>query len=44
MVPEMVDVQPVHSLENVFNVMRQEIFQDVTVKLMSIFEAQAEQK
>lgn len=44
MVPEMVDLQPVHSLENVFNVMRQEMFQDVGVKFMNIFEAQAEQK
>lgn len=43
MVPEMVHLQPVHSLENVSNVMRQEMFQDVSVKFMSIFEAQAEQ-
>lgn len=44
MVPEIVDLHPVHSLENVFNVTRQEMFQDVSVKFMSIFEAQAEQK
>jgi len=40
----MVALQPVHSLENVFNVRSQEIFQDASVKFMSIFEAQAEQK
>lgn len=40
----MVDLQPKHSLENVFNVMRQEMFQDVSVKVISIFVAQAEQK
>lgn len=40
----MVDLQPKHSLENVFNVTRQEMFQDVSVKVISIFVAQAEQK
>lgn len=44
MVPEMVVLQPEQSLENVFNVTRQEMFQDISVKFMSIFEAQAEQK
>lgn len=47
MVPEMLDLQPVHSLENVFNVTRQAIYQDVCVNnlsFISIFEAEAEQK
>lgn len=43
----MVDLLPVHSLENVFNVMRQAIYQGIRVNNLSFmgsFEAEAEQK
>lgn len=38
MVPGMADL--IHCLENAFDVTRQERFQDVTAKFMSVFEAQ----